>query len=139
MSYSDLRFTRIINAREKAIKYESGTTSANRICELAKVGEKNGDNYLIDQEELNNLIESYGSENFRILNHEQEKKCDEYLIYKEETNDWVGIIYNEDDSERKPFFLENTKFKLYHKMLVWLIKYVYQLEKENERLRKASK
>lgn len=135
MSFSDLRFTRIINAREKKIQYETGTTSANRVCELAKLGEKHGDNYLLDQEELDKLMESYDKENFRILMHEQEKRCDEYLIYKEETSDWVGIIYNEDDTERKPFFVDTTKFRLYHKMVVWLIKRMYELEKENATLK----
>lgn len=137
MSFSDLRFTRIINGREKKVQYESGTTSANRVCELSKKGEKHGDNYLLDQEELNSLIESYGAENFRILLHEKEKKCDEYLIYREETGDWVGILYNEDDTERKPFFIDNTKFRLYHKMMVWLIKRIYELEKENATLKSA--
>lgn len=135
MQFTDLRFTRIINGKEKKIQYESGTASANRICELNGKGEKWGDNYLLDQDELDELIKIHGKENFRILLHEQEKRCDEYLIYKEDMGGWVGITYNPDDSERGPFFIESTKFRLYHKMVVYLIKKIYELEKENAELK----
>lgn len=139
MSFSDLRFTRIIKGREKTIEYESGTTSASRICELNNKGQANGNNYVVSQEELEQLIELYGTENFRILMHDQEKRCEEYLIYRESNGEWIGILYNEDASERKPFFVENTKFRLYHKMLIWLVKRLNQLEKENETLKSSTK
>ena len=117
---SIFKFNRIIS--DGLIKFETANAQAFKLCEQEGVGKRFGNRkYSISEEEMQEFQETYG-QSIYILENDSVHKSDYFKLYQEEmTNQWVLILLDRNMQEIKPYFTDDTKYKVLYKALESLV------------------